>query len=140
MGTNEIIKLAKDLKFKFKDISTIDIINLLNIPLSYTNLKPNLYPAFTMDTGTTKAIVLNNFFNLNQQNILAAHELGHAILHKDKLINQFGGENKQQEYEANLFAVALLFDENKLNVPLNRMSNYELKYLLDYNIKLKKSS
>ena len=68
---------------------------------------------------------------------LCAHELGHALLHDDG-INHFATTSKNAftniEYEANLFAVALLFDENDFNVPLVSMSNYTLKSILDYNI------
>ena len=38
------------------------------------------------------------------------------------------------EYEVNLFAVALLFDEGSFNMPLAEMSNYTLQSILDANI------
>ena len=38
------------------------------------------------------------------------------------------------EYEANLFAVALLVDEQRLNMPLRQMSNAALKSVIDYNL------
>lgn len=136
MNTDEIIELAKNIKMKYEGYSTLEIIEQLKINIGYTNLKPNIYPAYTMNYGNLKRIVLNNHFNVRQQNILAAHELGHALLHENNYYNAFGGEYPQQEYEANLFAITLLFDETLLNVNLNRMSNYELKFLLDHNIKI----
>lgn len=135
MGINEIIEYAQQIKTNYAGKSVLDIISQNNINTSYTSLNPEIYPAYTIDTGKTKAIILNSHFNVIQQNILAAHELGHVLLHNDKVINQFGGKNEKEEYEANLFAVALLFDENKFNVKFNKLSNYELKYILDYNIK-----
>ena len=75
-------------------------------------------------------------FNKKQQNILAAHELGNALLHKDNYYNQFGdSRNYKQEYEANLFAVALLFNKEDFNCNICLLDNYELKFILDYNIK-----
>ncbi|WP_243151768.1 hypothetical protein [Clostridium sporogenes] len=57
-------------------------------------------------------------------------------MHDDRLLNQFGDEhNGIEEFEANLFAVALLFDQDDLEI--NLMDNYILKSLLDMNIKLK---
>ena len=41
---------------------------------------------------------------------------------------------KNVEYEANLFAVSLLFNENDFNMKVLNMSNYLLKQVLDYNI------
>ena len=45
-----------------------------------------------------------------------------------------GGDNMQMEYEANLFAVALLFDEQRFSTRLNYMSNGELESILRLNI------
>lgn len=69
--------------------------------------------------------------------VLCAHELGHAMLHRCSSINYFNAGAKLQdmtEYEANLFAVALLFDENEFDRPLNGMPNSLLRVILDYNI------
>ena len=38
------------------------------------------------------------------------------------------------EYEANLFAVALLCNEDEFNMPLAKMSNAVLKSILDCNV------
>ena len=43
----------------------------------------------------------------------------------------------KSEFEANLFAVALLADNDinmKLSIPLEKMNNYLLKTIMDYNI------
>ncbi len=71
--------------------------------------------------------------------VICAHELGHALLHDGMAINRFNGTSDslqdQCEYEANLFAVALLVDDKSLNRPLKEMNNWMLKYILDYNVK-----
>lgn len=135
MGTNEIIKLAKDIKNNYYGSTIIDIIGHCGIEVSYTNLKREVYPAYTINSKGIPIIVLNNNYNNKSQNILAAHELGHALLHNDNCYNAFGDSRDAiKEYEANLFAVSLLFNENDLNTKISKMSNYELKFLLDYNI------
>ena len=41
------------------------------------------------------------------------------------------------ELEANLFALALLMEnEDELAIPLDKMDNYLLKTIMDYNIKV----
>ena len=65
------------------------------------------------------------------------YELGQALLHSDD-INNFAVTSKNAfknvEYEANLFAVSLLFNESDFNMKVLNMSNYLLKQVLDYNI------
>lgn len=85
-------------------------------------------------------IVINNSYTDFSQKVLCAHELGHALLHSN-IINHFATTVQNAftnvEYEANLFAVAFLCNEALLNTPLSSMSNYTLKYILDYNIEKK---
>ena len=77
-------------------------------------------------------IIINGRYEHKSQLVLCAHELGHALLHSDD-INNFAVTSKNAfknvEYEANLFAVSLLFNESDFNI-----SNYLLKQVLDYNI------
>ena len=53
--------------------------------------------------------------------VLCAHELGHALFHSDA-VNNFAVTSKNAfknvEYEANLFAVSLLFDEEDFNIKM----------------------
>ena len=90
--------------------------------------------------GYPTIISINNAYNEKSKRILCAHELGHALLHEE-CVNHFAitskNVTKEVERDANLFAVALLLDENEerqLNVSLCNMSNYLLKSILEYNI------
>lgn len=69
---------------------------------------------------------------------LCAHELGHALMHNGEK-NYFAVTKENVftnvEYEANLFAVALLCDESDFNTQILSMSNYLLKTVLDFNMK-----
>ncbi len=86
-------------------------------------------------------IALNSAYTDTSKRVLCAHELGHALLHESSY-NQFATTTDQikqkQEYEANLFAVAFLCNESEFEEPLITLSNYALKSVLDYNIKLSK--
>ena len=59
-----------------------------------------------------------------------------------KMYHLYYRENREasqskEEYEANLFAVSLLFDDDQFNMPILEMSNYILKSILDWNIREK---
>ena len=62
------------------------------------------------------------------------------MLHEEGM-NHFSVNEKNvftnTEYEANLFAVSLLFDDDQFNMPILEMSNYILKSILDWNIREK---
>ncbi len=89
--------------------------------------KVNGYPAMMMISGCHSD---------TGKIVLCAHELGHYFLHDG--VNAFNGSfdsiKNDIEYEANLFAVALLFDQDDFNMPIHRMQNYILKEILDYNL------
>lgn len=134
MNTEEIIEKAKQIRKMGKTV--IDIAENLGINIGYNNLDPKKFPAYNIRTEDKMSIILNSKINNKSRNVLCAHELGHALLHNNKVINHFGKEISIEEYEANLFAVALLFDEDDFKIPLNKMSNFELKSILDHNINL----
>lgn len=90
--------------------------------------------------GYPTTISINNKYSEKAKKILCAHELGHALLH-EQCINYFATTSSNVmtniEFEANLFAVALLADKDinmKLSIPLEKMNNYLLKTIMDYNI------
>lgn len=97
--------------------------------------------AFTvkMETYPTM-IMLNAAYDKKSRMVLCAHELGHALLHEEGM-NHFSVNEKNvftnTEYEANLFAVSLLFNDDQFNMPISEMSNYILKSILDWNIREK---
>ncbi|MBV4429403.1 ImmA/IrrE family metallo-endopeptidase [Clostridium tyrobutyricum] len=138
MTKEEIINLAHFIKEKFSTRNAIHISKQLGIELRLMHLKPNIYPAYTSHVGRIPIINLNEKYTLKSQMVLCAHELGHALMHGDKLINEFNdNHNGNYEYEANLFAVALLFNQDDLRYEISKMDNYILKGLLDKNIHLK---
>ena len=84
--------------------------------------------------------VINERLDSYSKTLVCAHELGHDILHQDLAkrvcLQEFMlyDMKSRPEYEANLFAVSLLFNESDFNMKVLNMSNYLLKQVLDYNI------
>lgn len=134
--TDEIISFARDIRKNWGD-NPFDIAEKLGI-------RVNMVAASQTDAYIIRAekyptiINIKNEFSSEGKTVLCAHELGHALLHDDG-INRFAGSfealSLEREYEANLFAVALLFEDEEFNTPIEAMSNYTLKTILDYNIK-----
>lgn len=140
MEAKEIIEKAKQLKINRNHINVMELSSKLGIEIGYNSLNPKACAAYIIQYNDFTKIILNRRTNFKTQNVLCAHELGHALLHKHTLLNHFGDKTGIEEYEANLFAVALLFDEKDFSVPLNKMTNFELKSILDNNINLEPAS
>jgi len=141
MTPNEIIKLARDFKIHWHTNNPYEIAKRLGIQIIHTKSSLKDFTAHTIKvTGYPTIISINDAFTEFSQKVLCAHELGHAILHED-CVNHFAttttNASTNVEYEANLFAVALLGDNDlfdNLSIPLENMNNYLLKTILDTNI------
>lgn len=138
MKAKEIKKLAQDLRENYNTRSPFKIAEKFGIRVHVSQSMPLDNKAYTIRTENyPTTIIINGRYDENGQIALCAHELGHALLHTDG-INTFAVTDKNAfinvEYEANLFAVSLLFDERDFNVKILSMSNYPLKEILDCNI------
>lgn len=144
MTAKDIISLANDLKSTWNTNNPYDIAKRFGIEVIHrkTNIKD-----FTAQTvkfnGYPTIISINDAYTDSSKCILCAHELGHALLHEN-YINHFAITNNNistnVELEANLFAVALLSNNNidaDLAIPLHQMNNYLLKSILDFNLEFK---
>lgn len=96
----------------------------MNINIRYKDCD-NLLKAYFVTISRIKSIVINNQIHSAVQKILLAHELGHAVLHKEiALLRGFQefelfDAHDPTEYEANLFAAELLIEDNELIELLN---------------------
>lgn len=136
MRTREILDYVRDLKTTWGD-DPFDIAERFGIKVNINNSgKPSAY-IINMPNYPTVISIFGDISDVSRK-VLCAHELGHAILHDNCVINRFTGTKdavqNYTEYEANLFAVALLFNEEDFNRPISAMSNGMLKMILDYNI------
>lgn len=129
----EIIMSANYYKQKFNTTDPFILCKNLGISVLKTSIKCFLaYTVGSLDHATIR--INRNITDFKSKKVLCAHELGHAILHGTGY-NEFNGYDMIKEYEANLFAVAFLFDKDDFNIPLESMGNYILKGILDYNLK-----
>ncbi len=134
MTKENIILYAKLLKNAFKTTDAVEIARRLRYDVGFINtgtqyLKANTYK---FENGI-KVILINANYDAVSRNVLCAHELGHAVFnHANK--SNYKDTNLVNEYQVNLFAVALLFNEDDFNMPLAEMSNFTLQSILDANI------
>lgn len=136
--TNEIIQFAKNLKSTYGTKNPFELCRIFGIEVLQKEQAHKSFIAHTIKFPNYPTVItINGKLAYASQLALCAHELGHALLHNDG-INHFATTPQNAftnvEYEADLFAVALLFNENDFNIPISNMSNYTLKSILDYNI------
>ena len=136
LSREEIMEFARDIRrnwgrnpFRIAEICGIKVTESdAKVPSGTTICMPGYPTIISIFGARTEAA----------RRVLCAHELGHALLHSEKTINRFNGTSdgvqSRCEYEANLFAVMLLFDENEFNRPVSDMDNWMLKAVLDYNL------
>lgn len=137
MSKEEIVRFAESIREKYKTNNAVSIAHTLGINISYTSINPTTIPVYILKPNPSDqaTIVINSHFTTISQIVLCAHELGHALLHRE-YINHFSSDaiNNVQELEANLFAVALLFHKEDFLMNITAMDNYLLKGILDANI------
>lgn len=119
MNTVEYIsKIVNTLLRKHGSRDPFELCDALGINVRYMQLK-NL-KGFFFYQSRIRTVVLNSELDEETARILCAHELGHACLHSEMLLNMrtiqeyepFNAKNTA-EYEANIFAAELLIpDEN----------------------------
>ena len=143
MQAKDIIALARGIKVSWQTNDPYEIAERLGIVVLHRDTNIKDFTAQTLKFPSYPTIIsINNAYSEFSKKVLCAHEVGHALLHEE-CINHFAITNKNiatnVEHEANLFAVALLADDDIddiLAYPLSNMSNYLLKSILDYNIHL----
>lgn len=137
MSKDEIICFATALKQKYGLNNLEQIAEDYGIAIKFSSVSPKSLKAYIFKPyeNLPGVIAINSCYDLRSRKVLLAHELGHALLgHSD--LNHFSPHaiNNPQEFEANLFAVAFLFDSSEFNMKLSSMDNYILKGVLDHNI------
>ena len=138
MRAQQIIRLACDIKSVWKTNNPFEIAEKYGIKVLIRNVNIGDFKAQTLKMeGYPTIISINGLYSTLTQKVLCAHELGHPLWHTEpiNLLNvTTKNVHKNVEYEANLFAVALLCNEDEFNMPLAKMSNAVLKSILDCNV------
>jgi len=139
----EYIKiLADELVKKYNTRDPFEVIEGEGIHLifnyEFTDLK-----GFYSVMNKKRYIVINGNLNDSTKKTVAAHELGHDLLHRCFSENSILSEislfdlDKRQEYEANLFAADFLIsDEEILSAAKNGNSVFETAELLSKDVNL----
>lgn len=137
MTRDKIVEIALAMKKVYKTNNPFHIAKKLNIDFNFFNFRKKTAQAYILRPyeDIPPCICINSNFDKQSQQIFCAHELGHAVLHKNAC-NHFDGDSTStlDEYEANLFAVALLFDPKLFNMDIKSMDNYILKDVLEHNV------
>ncbi len=142
MRTKKILDLAEGFKQEWHTNDPYEIAERFGITVLFRQTCPKDFTAQTMKTdGYPTVISINDAFTEHSKKLLCAHELGHALLHEN-CVNYFATTKtnvlQDVEREANLFALALLLDDEtraSLTVPLCQMSNYLLRSIMEKNLK-----
>jgi len=134
---NDIVEIATKLKGTYKTANPFEIAEILKIDCNFAAFRKHVVQAYILKPfeDMQPSIFINSNFDKKSQQVFCAHELGHAILHKNAC-NHFDGNSlsNSTEHEANLFAVALLFKQSLFKIDIRAMENYILKAILDYNV------
>jgi Zn-dependent peptidase ImmA (M78 family) len=118
--TDEVERLAK----KYKTRDPYEICDAMDIKIRHKDCG-NALKAYFVVMARIKNIVLNTRIGEIVARILVAHELGHAVLHKELALMRGFQEfelfdaTSATEYEANLFAAELLIEDDELLELLN---------------------
>lgn len=113
-----IYKKADNLKKRYGTCNPLKIADKSNVEIYYVDYFKNLLGMYTC-RWRTRAIFLNNKMDDYLTKMVAAHELGHDIFHRElakteslREFELFRMQN-ETEYEANAFAAHLLIDTDE---------------------------
>lgn len=127
MSLLSVCSIADELKNTYMESDPKKLAAELHIPVQTEPLgtEPDACKGFLLKMQDVCVITVNADLDEDMQRIILAHELGHALLHKDTLplsaYHDFSLFDKvtREEYEANLFAAELLLSDadvlNELN-------------------------
>lgn len=119
MACDNIVRSVAKLKAKCGETDPFALCSLLGIPVCFSAMgsRTDAIKGFFIKSNRIKVITVNSDLPYMIQRIIAAHELGHAMLHADSGIHAFHelalfDESSRCEKEANLFASELLISDD----------------------------
>lgn len=130
----KIRNLVDEIVIKYNSINPYILAVNLDIFIQETNINPDYFKARIYLIDDNLGIMINENFDLRTKKYLLAHELGHALLHRDH-INIYGDNgisSEKCEYEANLFALELM--SRNLYCDFSKFSLEELQLIIDSNL------
>lgn len=123
--TAEKITIEYGTRNPFRLCRDMDIILLFQA----LGTEKNSVKGFYFESNRIRTITINSDLPEELQRIIAAHELGHAVLHRSEKVHSFNelwlfDEATAMEREANLFAAELLIDDEELLEVLREGSTF----------------
>lgn len=107
------------------------VLNEMGIPCSFIKLEGDLKGFTSINAGGETWVYINRKFDNYSTKIIAAHELGHIILHRFDEINMFedDGISSETEYEADIFLMEFMpqvqpYNKNYLSLTPAQLKNY----------------
>ena len=115
---------------KFKTRNPFELLDALNVVVQESDAYKDL-KGYCFLSCKTVYVIISSFLSDEEKRIVAAHELGHVVLHKNQLQmapmkdSVLYNMTDTTEYEANLFAADLLLpDEDIAKTSQNEDLNY----------------
>nr|WP_302594494.1 ImmA/IrrE family metallo-endopeptidase [uncultured Acetatifactor sp.] len=107
------------------------VLKEMEIPCSYIKLDGDLKGFTNVNDKDEPWVYINSKYDRYSAKIIAAHELGHIILHRSNEINMFedDGVSSETEYEANIFLMEFMpqtqpHDKNYITLTPTQLKNY----------------
>ena len=126
-----IIQAVSKLIKKYGTRDPYELCDAMHIYLYRKDMQKKL-KGFFFYQSRQKSIVIDSNVNEVLERILIAHELGHAVLHREVAMmhglqdmEMFEGSAKPMEYEANLFAAELLLEDDGVMELLREKTFFE---------------
>lgn len=126
-----IKNIARSYFNHYKTRNPFEIFQKLGISCSLIKLDGDLKGFTHINEKNIPCVYINNKYDYYSQKIIAAHELGHILLHRKDALNMFeeNGISSQKEYEANIFLMEFMpqvqpHDKNYIQLSPTRLKNY----------------
>lgn len=124
---NYICSIVEKLKDRYAEADPLKLCDALGIVTLFAPMGgfPEACKGFFLTQSRIRSITINSDLSDDFQRIICAHELGHAMLHRDRSgINAFHDFSffdgvDRLEYEANIFAAELLLPDDDVMKILN---------------------
>ncbi|MGM0220024.1 ImmA/IrrE family metallo-endopeptidase [Enterococcus sp. AZ126] len=107
-----ISKVMDDLKLKYGTLNPFILSEHMNIEIKYVNFLKNPRGQYTTILGERVILLSNSIKDTNEEYFVCAHELGHALLHRDMsgYYSLNNSTKNKSEYEASRFATKLIYE------------------------------
>ena len=126
MYYGDICEAVKRLQRKYDETDPFKLCKAMGIIVIFQALgkAPDAIKGFFLECKRIRTITVNSDLPTVIQKIIVAHELGHAVLHRDSGLHAFHevgmfDESSEMEKDANLFAAEFLLKDNDVLNALN---------------------